>query len=77
MTLDSNGAAHARPPAEDAAPAAAPDLAKALNGRFMIPAEEAAELRRAHGMSEEQLLQALIAPAAALARPPISNYHVG
>lgn len=57
--------------------APAPDLTAALGGRFMIPAKEAAELRREHGLTEQQLLQALIEPAAALARPPISNFHVG
>lgn len=57
--------------------ATGPDLTAALGGRFMIPAQEAAELRREHGFTEQQLLQALIEPAAALARPPVSNFHVG
>lgn len=56
---------------------AAADLRVALAGRFVIPAAEVAELRRRHGLSEAELLQALIEPAAAQARPPISKFHVG
>lgn len=83
MTASSSDASHDLHLAAEAAaaPAAAPeaaaDLTDVLAGRFMIPAAEAAELRRAHGLTEQQLLQALIVPAAKLARPPISNYHVG
>eukprot|EP00887_Chlorella_sp_A99_P005443 scaffold1.g5443.t1 len=48
-----------------------------LGGKFRLEAEEVARLQRELGLSEEQLLLELIAPAAALARPPISAFHVG
>lgn len=49
----------------------------ALAGRFMLAGDQVVALRRQHGHSEAQLLTALIPAAAALARPPISRFHVG
>ena len=51
-----------------------------LRGRFKIPADEVqrALASQQFGSSRmEDLLFALIQPAASLARPPVSGYHVG
>ena len=51
-----------------------------LRGRFMIPADEVqrALASQQYGSSRmEDLLFALIQPAALLARSPVSGYHVG
>uniref|UniRef100_A0A7S2QT29 Uncharacterized protein n=1 Tax=Chlamydomonas chlamydogama TaxID=225041 RepID=A0A7S2QT29_9CHLO len=59
------------------APAVASEDTSALRGRFVIPAEEVKQLVAQQGGSVEELLFSLIKPAALLARPPISGYHVG
>ena len=48
-----------------------------LENRFWLPAEEVQGLLHKYSVSEDQLLQLLIMPAAQLARPPISSYRVG
>lgn len=64
-----------------ASPALAADPDSALRGtlagRFLLPADEVQSLQQRHGLTAAQLLTALIPEAAALARPPISNFHVG
>ncbi|XP_057468066.1 cytidine deaminase 1-like [Actinidia eriantha] len=44
---------------------------------FVIEASEAESMARKSGLSLVQLLPTLVGPAQTLARPPISNYHVG
>eukprot|EP00873_Tetraselmis_striata_P016245 jgi/Tetstr1/436509/TSEL_025335.t1 len=46
-------------------------------GRFMLPAAEAEALAAAEGLTDDELLLALVGPAASLARPPVSAFHVG
>jgi hypothetical protein len=75
-TSASSHAQHAGAPSVDGV-SAGPDFSAILAGRFMIPAKEAVQLLDRHHLTTKQLLQALIAPAAALARPPISGFHVG
>jgi hypothetical protein len=53
---------------------AAPVLA--LN-RFMLEQSEVAALQQEHGLSLHELMQLLVAPAALLARAPISRFPVG
>jgi hypothetical protein len=66
------------PPASAAATTAAapasfpPDLSK-----FRLAPEEVEALLKARGCDIDALLVALVRPAAAFARPPISDYHVG
>ena len=48
-----------------------------LEGKFRVAPEEVAALQAQHGVGEEELLARLIGPAAELARPPISSFHVG
>jgi cytidine deaminase len=49
-----------------------------LTSSFIIPAHDVQSLmKRRRNMDVESLLTSLIQPASALARPPISNYHVG
>ncbi len=45
--------------------------------KFMLEPEEVAALQEQHGLSVEALMQALVAPAALLARPPTSAFPVG
>ncbi|KAK9805228.1 hypothetical protein WJX72_007282 [[Myrmecia] bisecta] len=45
--------------------------------KFWLEPEEVLAMRTQHGLSEDELLQMLITPAATLARPPISSFHVG
>lgn len=44
---------------------------------FVIGAAKAAKLRHASKLGVEQFLATLVKPTADLARPPISNFHVG
>lgn len=55
----------------------APSLAAALNNRFIVAEVEVEAWKKEHELNEEELLACLIEPASTLARPPISNYHVG
>jgi hypothetical protein len=52
-----------------------------LRGRFRIPADEVAQLRRERNIdSDDKLndfLMSLVQPASQMARPPISNFRVG
>ena len=48
-----------------------------LNGKFVVPAERASQLQEELGMTSDELIKSLITPASALARPPISTFHVG
>ena len=48
-----------------------------LAGRFHIPAAEVAQWSAQRCQAIEELIHALIAPAAALARPAVSSFHVG
>lgn len=59
------------------APSTVAPLAAALGGRFRVPADEVARLLVEHGVGENELLDALITPASALARTPISSFNVG
>lgn len=43
----------------------------------MLPASRVEELKEEFDISTDDLLRALITPASALARPPISSFHVG
>lgn len=43
----------------------------------MLPASRVEELKEEFNVSTDDLLRALITPASALARPPISSFHVG
>lgn len=45
--------------------------------KFMLEPEEVAALQQKHNLSIEALMQALVAPAALLARPPTSAFPVG
>ena len=58
-----------------AAPAAVP--AGVLGGKFRLEAAEVTRLQAELALTEDQLLAHLIKPAASLARPPISSFHVG
>lgn len=51
-------------------------MTSALKGRFRIPPEEASQLLKAHP-DTHGFLMSLVQPASALARPPISKFHVG
>lgn len=53
------------------------EIVSMMNGRFVIPAEEVSELIKRRNVSIDAILTHLIQPASALARPPISKYHVG
>jgi cytidine deaminase len=44
---------------------------------FRIDASEVRELLAERGCTMDALLLSLLRPAARLARPPVSNYHVG
>ncbi len=48
-----------------------------LGGQFWLEPAAVQALMAEHSLSEEQLLAELLKPAAELARPPISSYHVG
>jgi cytidine deaminase len=48
-----------------------------LGGKFVLEAAAVQALLAEHSLTEEQLLAELIMPAAELARPPISSFHVG
>jgi hypothetical protein len=52
-----------------------------LRGRFRIPADEVAQLRKEHNIDTDdklnEFLMSLVQPASEMARPPISNFHVG
>lgn len=48
-----------------------------LNGKFVVPAERVAQLKEELDMTSDELIKSLITPASALARPPISTFHVG
>lgn len=68
------------PPEADAVHASLPspeELSAVLAGRFMLKAAEVTQLQLKYGLTAAQLLTAFIPAAAALARPPISNYSVG
>lgn len=45
--------------------------------RFRIPAAEVQRLLEQHSCSREELLQGMVQPCSALARPPISQFNVG
>ncbi|EFN60089.1 hypothetical protein CHLNCDRAFT_18754, partial [Chlorella variabilis] len=45
--------------------------------KFRLAPEEVAALQSKHGVGEDELLSRLLGPAAELARPPISSFHVG
>ncbi|KAJ8766919.1 hypothetical protein K2173_011737 [Erythroxylum novogranatense] len=45
--------------------------------RFVFQASEVESMAKASGLTVHQLLPTLVKSARALARPPISNYHVG
>ena len=45
--------------------------------KFMLEPEEVAALQEQHGLPIKALMQALVAPAALLARPPTSAFPVG
>lgn len=53
------------------------DLSIGLDGSFVLPAARVEELKEEFGINTDDLLRALITPASALARPPISSFHVG
>lgn len=53
------------------------DLRIGLEGKFVLPASRVEELKDEFGVTTDELLRALITPASALARPPISSFHVG
>jgi len=53
------------------------DAHAALAGRFHVPAPEVQAWLQQAGCSMDQLLLQLTHPASRLARPPISNFHVG
>lgn len=60
------------------AAAAQPLLAPGiLGGKFRLEPAAVQQLMAEHGLGEEELLTQLITPAAELARPPISSFHVG
>eukprot|EP00889_Picochlorum_renovo_P007751 jgi/Picre1/34781/NNA_002247.t1 len=44
---------------------------------FVVPAERVAQLKEELGITSDELIKSLITPASALARPPISTFHVG
>lgn len=48
-----------------------------LDGKFVVPAKRVAQLKEELGMTSDELIKSLITPASALARPPISTFHVG
>lgn len=48
-----------------------------VSNRFHIPAAEVAAMLKEQGCSRAELLQSLVTPSSHLARPPISEYHVG
>lgn len=48
-----------------------------LGGQFRLEPAAVQALLAEHSLTEEQLLAELLKPAAELARPPISSYHVG
>jgi hypothetical protein len=66
------GAAPGVATAEAAAAAAAPPLRG-----FRLAPDEVQALLAARACSMDTLLLSLLEPAARLARPPVSNYHVG
>lgn len=45
--------------------------------RFHVPAEEATALMEKLGCSRKELLKSMLKPSSALARAPISSFHVG
>jgi len=53
------------------------DLSVGLDGSFVLPGSRVEELKKEFGIDTDELLRALITPASALARPPISSFHVG
>ena len=54
------------------------DVASLINGKFVISADEVGLLMKRHPTASlDQVLFSFIQPAAKLARPPVSNYHVG
>ena len=50
---------------------------RSVDSRLGVPSVRMPAVSRASGWTEEQLLAELIMPAAELARPPISSFHVG
>lgn len=48
-----------------------------LGGQFQLEPAAVQALLKEHSLTEDQLLAELLKPAAELARPPISSYHVG
>ncbi len=48
-----------------------------LDDQFVLSADKVAELQEQFGMTIDELLVAMITPASAMARPPISSFHVG
>jgi len=48
-----------------------------LDDQFVLSADKVAELQEKFGMTIDELLIAMITPASAMARPPISSFHVG
>jgi len=44
---------------------------------FVLEPAQVAELKQRFGLSEAELLYSLIEPTQRLARPPVSDYHVG
>jgi cytidine deaminase len=62
--------------AASAAAAAAATAAPPLPG-FRIDAADVQRMLKERGVTMDTLLLSLLEPAARLARPPVSNYHVG
>ena len=48
-----------------------------LDGKFVLSPSKVTELQYDLGLDTDGLLKAMISPASALARPPISSFHVG
>jgi cytidine deaminase len=75
---DTAAAASHRPGGKAAETVAEVGLAMALEcDGFVLEPPQVAELKARFGLSEAELLYSLIEPTQRLARPPVSDYHVG
>ena len=64
-------------PAENGAVDASACMPALSLSKFMLEPAEVAALRKQHGLSMEELMRALVPPAAMLARAPTSAFPVG
>jgi cytidine deaminase len=68
---------HTHTRAQAAAAVAAAAAEAVSHNSFVVPASVVASLRSCYALSDESLLLALIPPARAAARPPVSAFYVG